>query len=666
MARNTRKFRYLLIVGLLMASAPALAGGEPVLTYPASFFAGAELATAYDMVGRLPSFVFDSGRNARGFSGTAGNVLVDGARPTAKTDDLTTILQRIPIARVDHIDVIRGGAPGIDMQGQAVVANVVLKNEDSTNLIATLQNIFWLSGHDVPAGSIEFTRHRGGQTYDVTLSRYGNSSDDSIGDGTVTVLTPGQAQIVTGAKRTGPDRPGWGLNGSATLPLLDGSFGANLTAKATAHNESLIYDPPEAMDSFDGEKSRAAELGLHWDGNIGSAEMNLVGLQRFNRNVSLETTTTPSSFTLFNSVRDTNESILRATARYRPDGDLTLEAGLEGAYNGLNGISSETINGVPQAIVGAVAQVHELRSDAFLQASWKISDAWSLEAGSHGEYSTIAADGVPARSFAFLKPRLLLSWQPSDSSQFRLRVERVIGQLDFSNFVATANLTFTGVAAGNIGLKPDQRWQFEGDYEYHFWDKGALAFSVLHENITDLVDYIPLGNGQDGQGNVPKAQNTNFDLELSLPLDRLGLDGTLIKSSLLWHDSALKDPVTGEDRSISNVRDRQLNFDFIQDMPALKSSLDISMTPSGFSQPLYRIAQVATFHLRHDYVQVTWDYKPMPDLDVLFQAVNAPPYVFELEQDSYAGPRNVSALSQITDQRIVTQPRFFLQMRKTF
>src|SRR6202012_2092289 len=170
----------------------------------------------------------------------------------------------------ERIDVIRGGAPGIDMQGQAVVADVVLKDDDSTALIVTLQNIFWLSGHDVPSGSIEFPRRHGSQTYDLMLSRYGNSADDSIGDGTVTVRTPGQADVIAGAKRLGPDRTGWGINGSAALPLLGGSFGANITAKATVHDESLVYDPPEAMNSFDGEKSRAAELGLHWDGDIGS------------------------------------------------------------------------------------------------------------------------------------------------------------------------------------------------------------------------------------------------------------------------------------------------------------------------------------------------------------------------------------------------------------
>src|ERR1700744_2226299 len=106
MAKFAGKPGFLLIIALL--AMPARAEEATVLSYPVSFFAGAQLATAYDMVGRLPGFIYNSGNNNnRGYSGSAGNVLVDGRRPTTKTDGLTTILQRIPVNEVDHIDVIR-------------------------------------------------------------------------------------------------------------------------------------------------------------------------------------------------------------------------------------------------------------------------------------------------------------------------------------------------------------------------------------------------------------------------------------------------------------------------------------------------------------------------------------------------------------------------------
>src|SRR3954471_18704845 len=117
---------------------PALAQEEKgVSVYPPSFFADARPATALDMVNRLPGFSLDTGTGTavRGFAGTAGNALVDGARPTAKNDDLFTILGRIPAASVERIELIRGSAPGIDMQGQSVVANIVRKKEDSNQIV---------------------------------------------------------------------------------------------------------------------------------------------------------------------------------------------------------------------------------------------------------------------------------------------------------------------------------------------------------------------------------------------------------------------------------------------------------------------------------------------------------------------------------------------------
>src|SRR5215472_13544132 len=109
------------VILLATASAPALAAdaaaaavtsdaeGHSVIAYPASFFASMGLDTAYDMVLRVPGFVFDDGSNVRGFAGAAGNVLIDGERPTSKTDDLVSILKRVPASAVERIDLIRGG-----------------------------------------------------------------------------------------------------------------------------------------------------------------------------------------------------------------------------------------------------------------------------------------------------------------------------------------------------------------------------------------------------------------------------------------------------------------------------------------------------------------------------------------------------------------------------
>jgi len=100
--------------------------GSSTKIYEAGYFAGAQVQTALDMLTRLPGFTFDPGdEDVRGFAGGSGNVLIDGQRPASKYDSLENILQRIKASSVVRIELIRGSAPGIDMQGQSVVANVI-------------------------------------------------------------------------------------------------------------------------------------------------------------------------------------------------------------------------------------------------------------------------------------------------------------------------------------------------------------------------------------------------------------------------------------------------------------------------------------------------------------------------------------------------------------
>ncbi|MFN9711980.1 MAG: TonB-dependent receptor plug domain-containing protein, partial [Alphaproteobacteria bacterium] len=111
-----------------LASAPstplAADSARGVIAYPPSFFAESQPANAYDMVLRVPGFAFDKGAAVRGLAGAGGNVLIDGQTPVSKTDSLDEILKRIPAGGVERIELIRGGAPGIDMEGRTILANV--------------------------------------------------------------------------------------------------------------------------------------------------------------------------------------------------------------------------------------------------------------------------------------------------------------------------------------------------------------------------------------------------------------------------------------------------------------------------------------------------------------------------------------------------------------
>lgn len=654
-----------LVFGLGNPSAHAADEGA-VLVYPASYFDGIELNTVRDMITRVPGFVFiDTDTTKRGFGASSGNVLIDSVRPSSKTDTLSSVLDRIPRSRVDRIEIIRGSAPGIDMQGQTVVANIILKRADETQVIATLADTIYGDGHQGPALSVEFNSQAGENSYGLRLSRINEIDDDSAGNGTRTLAVPGQPTVIDASYHRGAERVGYGLNASLSRPVLEGAFTANLTLQQTNFNSSVFYDAPSAASFPYSHRIRSAEAGANWDRTFGPVELTLVGLQRLERNEYFNAAISSGVDQTFTSVSNTSESILRGTVRYIPSQTLTFESGLEGDYNTLDGHSSFISSGASIALPAANPKVNEKRGEANLQAGWKFAPGWALEAGTRFEFSTISAQGIPSRDFSFIKPRVLLSWEPLPDVQLRARAEKVVGQLDFANFIASSSFSTNGISAGNLAIKPDQRWQFEGDAEYHFWDKGALVLSYTRENITDLVDFIPIGGGLDGPGNIPKAVNNIYNIELSMPLDRLGWEGGTFKPSLLWKDAAVPDPVTGEIRQISNQQDRKLVFNFLQDIPDWHSSIELTMQ-TAFKRPNFRIAQVNYLQLRPLYVELDWDYKPRPDLDLQIKLQNIVPYQYDLTQFNYAGPRDVSPLASYQLEHNHSEARVFLQLRKTF
>ena len=97
--------KLMFICAFAMASMTALASSEestsPGVRYEVDFFAKFSPRTALDMVKQVPSFSLqDVDEDKRGYAAAAGNVLIDGERPSTKSQTLEDILQRIPAAQV--------------------------------------------------------------------------------------------------------------------------------------------------------------------------------------------------------------------------------------------------------------------------------------------------------------------------------------------------------------------------------------------------------------------------------------------------------------------------------------------------------------------------------------------------------------------------------------
>ena len=646
-------------------------GDGGVIVFQPSYFADQRPNTALDMVDRLPGFSFDSGEDARGFAGTAGNVLIDGHRPASKTDGLDSILNRIPAKDVERIELIRGGAQGIDMQGRTVVANVVRKAGDSRRVTLSAQdNVFFQDGHTIPGGKIEFSQRKGERTYEATLARY-SSFDDSVGDGRY-VLRNADGTGVDEPARTSAAGGGVGFTSTYKGPLMGGEVRANVKLEETYFKSGQTYGYAPDYDSLvrDRQRSRDGEIGLNYDRKFGKLELETTFLQRLERDTASEAAFAPGVEDDYSQVQKTGETIARATLRYPLYKTLTLEGGGEFAYNFLDGKTAFSENGAGIPLPSANVHVEEKRGEVFGQGTWKITKNLTLEAGVRFEFSTISESGDAAleRSFFYPKPRALLSWAPDKDSQLRLRIEKKVGQLNFSDFVSSADLKDSTVSAGNPDLRPDQRWEYEVSYERRFWKKGAAVLTLTHAEITDATDLVPVvgpGYAFDAPGNIGKGTQDKLQIDLTLPLDKLGIKNGLIKSSYLWRNSEVTDPLTSEKRRISGERPWNQNAEFSQDLPKWKTTWGI-VYDRVWEETYYRLTEVQRYVVTPPFVQVYAEYKPKPDWSFRVEMTNLIPFKFERDRTLYAGPRDTSPVLAQEHREIQSSQRVFVRVRKTF
>ena len=124
---------------LLCGSAGAVhaaqsAGPDGRTVYEAAYFSQFAPSNALQVVQRVPGFTLELGnQEVRGFGQAAGNVVINGQRPSSKSDTLETILARIPASRV-AVGGRAGRFVGSDFPGNRCLSTGATVGAASRNL----------------------------------------------------------------------------------------------------------------------------------------------------------------------------------------------------------------------------------------------------------------------------------------------------------------------------------------------------------------------------------------------------------------------------------------------------------------------------------------------------------------------------------------------------
>lgn len=650
------------------ASAKAAAPSQAVLVYPASFFASSNPGTALDMIQRLPGFTLDVGDlDSRGLSGASGNVLIDGSRPSSKSDNVAEVLNRITAASVERIELIRGGAPGIDMRGRAIVANVIVKRTPKTELVAEANSFVSQNGEVGPFGKLSYTRRNGDRVTEASL--YATDDRGNSNTGTRVRTTPSGLPLQSAALATHERYGSYDARASIQRPFVGGKLQANVVLDYFRQHDTQTTQVLAGAGTDERVAERSdypnGEAGFTWTREAARSTLEVTGLQRLNRNIYRGLFQSVSGDSIFTSRATGGESVLRATDAYRPGGALSFEGGGEIDYNFLDSRNAYAEGGVAVPLPNAAVRVSEVRGEGFAQAIWKPASKLTVDGTLRVEVSRISqtGDAARARNFFFPKPKLLVTWLPKEGHQLRLRIEQEVGQLNFGDFAASSDLALGTISGGNADLRPSHSIAAEAVYERRFWKKGVFELTARHTELFDVIDSIPLAGGFTGTGNIGHARSYVIRGALTLPFDKLGLKDGLLKLGSVYRVSSVIDPLTGRARSLSYQQAFECNVGYTQDVRGgrfqfgFEHGCDVSRVNS------YRVDEVRT-NRRPPFASVYGQWKPKSDLTLRLDVGNLVNGASATLRDVYAGPRNIAPLA-FREERTTRRGRYaYLQVRK--
>lgn len=570
-------------------------------TYDAAYFTTYAPTTALEIVQRVPGFSLETvDPSVRGFGGAAGNLVINGQRPSSKSDTIDTILARIPASRVLRVEVAAGDLFGAEFTGKSQVLNLVTTTTGglATTIEGGVRRDF--TGKLFPEGSVSALLKRGNSTFNASLT-VRNERTSEEGFDRVTTL-PGGVETEYRDKLNRIADPN-----AAVAASWEYAGGTNKTAHLNVRAAidrfrltqfNLVTPVGGAMrDDFLTQRYHLNEYEVGGDVTrpFAGGGLKLIGLAtrryRDNRDVSLNRDLDDEVLGGFRqTLDDTLEETLARLVWTRTFGGWNVETGGEGVINRLDSkvdLFSLAPGGVETRIDLPIDQavVREVRGEAFVNAGRALSPKLRVDLGLTYEASrlTVSGDTKAERTLKFLKPKVVLDWRPGDKWHAQLSIQRTVAQLQFEDFISSAELTNDRVNGGNADLLPQRAWETLVTVERPILGDGLVRMEVGYNRISLVQDRVPTPEGFDAPGNL--GDGTTFILRhrLEAPLKSLGIKGgrLTLYSSLV--KTSVEDPYTGRSRLFSGNSLYYAEATFRQDLAKFAWGFSLSGgTPSTF------------------------------------------------------------------------------------
>lgn len=585
----------LTIVSLLISSVPASVlcaqtaspstppAPAEARTYLPADFAQFAPRTAYDMLSRVPGFGIKQEEEERGLGDATGNVVVNGQRISGKSNDVVDELSRIPAQNVERIEIVDGATlnvPGLSGQ----VANVIVRSGGVSGQYSYRPEFRAVYADPLfTRFDISLSGTKGPVQYTLAIDNRGNRGG------------AGGPTWIYGPDGTLTEERDEQWRGNVERPRLSGKF--VLDGPGTSKgNLNILYGRLYFDFLETGRRTRVGgadrartvtvdehgdnyELGGDYELDLGKGRLKLIALGRGSRYPNEVTVITrfadgsPAAGDRFSQIGDEKEVIGRTEYGWTGRG-AEWQISAEGAFNSLDNTSrlfqmqgNGAFHEIP--LPGGTASVEEERYQIMGSYGRPLSSNVTMKLSGGGEYSQLAQAGAGGTTRTFYRPKgeLSTAWKISPRTDVNIKLARRVGQLNFFDFLASVDVATDVETAANPDLVPEQSWDLEMEGVRTLGTLGSTTLRVYGRLIDDIIDYVPIGLSGESPGNLDHATVYGLESRSTLNLDDFGWRGARLDAEVQLQDSEVEDPLTGEQRQISNSLLRAGSLALRHDVP---------------------------------------------------------------------------------------------------
>ena len=601
------------------------------IVYGEEFFAQYNVTTAEDILRRIPgaSAILDGNDggggggndNRRGFGSDGDQVLINGRRLAGKSNEISAALRRIQIQNLERVELLRGTTGDIDVRSDGVIVNIVLKEGDA----ASSSGSFMLGSQLDESGWVDFdsalhyNSELGKLAYFLSLDRR-TVTDNQMGAFTRRYRDEDYYYPSGELMQARPTE--------TTREMEEYAFAANSTYQFDRGDKLQlnVLVQPSSIEEFDVTpytefaidgtpvasavdlRSRVVDEWLEWE--LGGTYERPVGSRGNFKILSVYTHDDLSAVEARNELDGDvlsevsrnpidelkTEAIVRASYFWPLAASQTLEIGAESALNTLEQtiqvFSDEDGDGIAEEIdiFNPSSKVEEIRIELFANHNWTLSERWTASSSLVAEFSTITQTGSDINNetdFDFVKPRVDVRFAPNAANQWRIKIERTVSQLNFSNFVPEYNIREDRFSAGNPELRPETAWVYEIGYEHRLAnDEGVIEARVFYNDIQDRIESIAIDLDNDGDfdpasGNIGDATEYGYELTFSFRMARIGVPNLIVDGGYLWRDTSVIDPFTGLERNMGMTWDNTADLGLRHDISDWQLSYGVNFQRWG-------------------------------------------------------------------------------------